>query len=656
MRTRKSNKSKSFVLDPLLIEDDDEEIEESAAASSRTRRRHADASDHDSNFDEDGTASAQQDAPSEDDDSGEESSSVHSVDESERPTLVSTPAKKSTKSGNYAKLRTTGAGKEYWPLEPMAWTMDAPRGYAGSFERYFRGPTLVKTWYGPEEEMLRKAFGLLERWLQWPLLPPSAPIPVGGRKGVWEDGIYESEASFLPRWRESLEADSSQRTTLVGLSDEESEPYRIHPEKNLQILLGSQDDPQVESTSFGTSISIQSNGLLIPQEQLHEQTPSGWVVDAGGLVLNMDWSRKQPHETQLLALAVIPQEDQETYDYDQESARPDFHQHGTVQIWECQSDVTEGSVTMSQHQPILLRTICAESGRARRLKWSPACRHLAILCGDGSVLVIDPLAGGDTLYQKVEGQIAKFRLDDDVPGLSMTWVGFNRIAIGYNDGSVALWSVHPERLLSRHAVHHSPVIDMASGYPSQPYLVASVPIGGMVRLVDLRRPSNDSAEIPMLSVNTTPNILNWSEHLQGYFFMNPSSSIFNSVIQFSHYASFPVTKRVFTGDSRLTCLAIGKTHPFALIGTTDGSLWAINPQFEVMQLTNIRGELTERIKVFQHEHRPAERFEPSSPASQRGASRFMRGFKPEKSRHAVVETKKGKLKNETGPGSSFTSP
>lgn len=229
----------------------------------------------------------------------------------------------------------------------------------------------------------------------------------------------------------------------------------------------------------------------------------------------------------------------------------------------------------------------------------------------------------------------------------MTWINFNRLAVGYSDGSIALWSIRPNILISRHLIHHCEIIEMASGYPTLPYLVASEPIGGYTKLVDLRSPSCETTEAPALAVTTTPNTLAWSEHLKGFYALSPSSNALNTVVGFLHHAYFPLVRRTFTGDHFVTCLSAGKTHPFMLVGAADGALWAMNPQFEIIQLLHGRRQATDRIKVFQHEHRAKENFAQGSPGAERGASRILHGFKMERNRHKVdvrATAKKGKKK------------
>lgn len=236
----------------------------------------------------------------------------------------------------------------------------------------------------------------------------------------------------------------------------------------------------------------------------------------------------------------------------------------------------------------------------------------------------------------------------------MAWATFNRLVVGYSDGSVALWSIQPLRLLSRHAVHHSHVVDIATGYPTMPFLVASSPIGGSTKLLDLCRASCETTEVQVKAVNCQPNMLAWSDHLLGFFSVYPSANALNTSVGFMHHRHFPITRRIFTGDCFLSCIAVGRMHPFLLIGTTDGSLWSLNPQAELFKS---RHHETERIRIFQHEYKPASFFQQGSPASARGACRLLHGFGVENKQQSgqteakTAPVKKGKKlrKNDDEP-------
>ena len=241
-----------------------------------------------------------------------------------------------------------------------------------------------------------------------------------------------------------------------------------------------------------------------------------------------------------------------------------------------------------------------------------------------------------------------------------TWVNINRIAVGHTDGTVALWSIYPCQVLQRHPIHLSPIIDIASGYPSHPFIVATIPMGGVFTLTDLNRPNQEMAYNPNLSVCTQPNLLSWSEILRGYMLIWPSAFAGNSAIAFEHVRVFAQGRYIMTLDSQPTCLSIGKCHPCVLVGTTDGSLWAVN----IMKKAYSHREASSKLKLFRHEYRaanPGVGLDGGEEEIPRGKCRVLHGFLPERNLHpkatrlaapqkAKAKSSKKKKKKSKGKG------
>ncbi|CAH0054349.1 unnamed protein product [Clonostachys solani] len=640
MRTRKSNRNKRYTVEKYDFEDSEDE---QATPPSRVQKA---GGRNDDEFDATAEPEDQDeaiDAESSHSDATASEGDAPKAQPRQRPRTAKPPK---TRKG--AASATTSA-TAYVNIEPASTDSPLGKGYSGLFDRGFRGLALVAAWYGPEEERIQKGQEALNRWVEWALLPPKDIAgPPGSNSGTfWSTTSQDNKDSLCQTWLSRLASDQSSRTVLSGLTAELSRPYLLNP-GSLPVLLGPHDDQVEFSITAGDSIGTTSTGLPHNSSENVDNFPTGWMLDTGGLVLNLDWAQQRDVDAvQLLAVAVVPHLDQEVYTYDEATSGPDFQMQGTVQIWAFQGRRTDqGSIEPSNQHPRLQKTLCLYGGRVRVVRWSPACRHLAILSG-GTVYVVDPGEDENGAYEEIQQPIATLSFGkEDVKATSLTWVTFNRLAIGYSDGSIALWSIYPACLLSRHPVHHSPVINIESGYPSLPYLVASSPIGGFVKIVDLRSPSLETSEAGVLSVNTIPNLLAYSDHLLGFYALSPTSNVLNTMIGFMHHAHFPIVRRVFTSDRFVTCLSIGRTHPHLLVGTTDGSLWAMNPQLELFQG---RRDLSDRIRVLQHEHRPAENFPPGSPASERGVSRIIQGFKPEKNRHTKLEPP-GKKKKGKGKG------
>ena len=107
----------------------------------------------------------------------------------------------------------------------------------------------------------------------------------------------------------------------------------------------------------------------------------------------MDWEprEKGSGEAQVLAMAVIPHADQEIYNYEEEASKPGFGMPGWVQLWEFEGERLEnGSFRPARRKPRRKQVLTLDRGRARRVKWNPRGEQLAILCGNGEIVITEP--------------------------------------------------------------------------------------------------------------------------------------------------------------------------------------------------------------------------------------------------------------------------
>lgn len=549
----------------------------------------------------------------------------------------------------------------HYPLE----TRIVTRVYAGPLRRYARYSALRDSMYGPEYPRIKIIWDLEIRWANFPVLPPRLPPddPHGIIPSPWlPAGFERTQERNAFYWYDDYLAKSPETQQSHYISPEHAENLIPRADGNLATVIGPWGNQKEFHLSQGSSISLSQSGLPVDDPDSKDKTPSGWMLDLGGIPLAMGWAPSASKTAQVLAVATIPFADQEPMVQQKEKAaaagekQPDTV--GCIQFWEFTADHTDGGLpTPSTALPSLLMAKFFDWGRPKRLQWCPvsfekAGLHglLAILCGDGKARVIDVKRVADTDYRPqfewIDSPIVTLDITEDynVSVTCLTWVNTNRIALGHSDGTVTLWSIFPRRMLQRVGVHTTYVIDICSAYPSNPYLVASIPVGGCATLTDLTQPSSELTYFPVPAISFQPNMLCWNESMQGFLALYPSSTP-NTTIAFLHHRFFCQARSTCTGPNTLTCISTGSTHPFILAGCADGSIFSCNA---LQKLFKQKGEPLRKIKIFEHEYRPVAKptitddaMTPPPPHSYlRGASRILHGFLPEPNDDPRTEKRK----------------
>lgn len=382
MRTRRSNRTKSYTTQKYDFDSSSSETEQHAAPPRTRRTRQPGQNDSDENFD----ASPVNESPNDDDmpSAGEGNSDA-------ADSAFQTPTTPGRRVKKVKKTTTTGTGtyKGYMDVEPVT-TDTHLKGYAGPFDRGMRGQALTNTWYGPGEASIQLAQRLLERWMKWTVLPPRNVVSDEGVPNIapWADQYSERMAYMAEKWAVRVKNDDAvPGTKYRTLGADEATLYQM-PKRELRLIMGPFDAQREIPMHPGDSYALSQGWIPYVTDETETKIPAGWIFDVGGIVTGMDWMPRREGE-QILALAVIPHSDQEEYNYEVEHQKPDFQKYGTVQLWAFTDEEIDGVRRPSTQGPRLKKTICLDYGRARRIRWSPACDHLAVLCGDGNVHVIE---------------------------------------------------------------------------------------------------------------------------------------------------------------------------------------------------------------------------------------------------------------------------
>ncbi|KAK3399842.1 hypothetical protein B0T20DRAFT_170635 [Sordaria brevicollis] len=643
---------KSYVEAPIVFDDEDEPIPVTSRDSD------------DDEFAAPDPAQEEEEDKDEDADMAEPTSEEDDAEDEDDEDDGDVDGKKNDTSSQPKKHRNTGAGMiqsrkgfhdiPHYPLE----TRIVTRVYAGPLRRYARYSALRDSMYGPEYSRIKIIWDLEMRWAEFPALPPRymPHEPQGICPSPWlAPGFERAQEQNAARWYSNYYAKNPEPQQSHLLSSHDGERLIPPAGGDLVTFIGPWDRQAELRFTPGQSLPITASGLPTSASEHDDKSSTGWMLDIGSIPLAMGWVPSLVNTKQVLAIASIPFADQEPRkqeDGADKHGAPDAMTEGCVQLWEFTPKETGKTLARPSATPArLIRTLCFNWGRPKRLEWCPVPYEsvgsyglLAILTGDGKARVVDVKVveeGTDPVYEWVQSPVVTLGIDDDYNNkvTCLSWVNINRIALGHSDGSVTLWSVFPRKMLQRVGVHTTYVIDICSAYPSNPYLVASIPVGGCATLTDLSQPSSELTYFPVPAISFQPNMLCWNESMQGFMALYPSSTP-NTTIAFLHHRFFCQARSICTGPNTITCISAGTTHPFVLAGCADGSLFSCNA---LQKLFKQKGEPLQKIKVMEHEYRPIKRPElqrKDSARPVRGAVRILQGFLPEPNDDPRTEKRK----------------
>ncbi|KAK4100924.1 hypothetical protein N658DRAFT_426730 [Parathielavia hyrcaniae] len=643
---------KRYIEEPAIFDDDEDPVVVPEAQAK---------DDADFEVPSDGPQADEDDKDDEDEDEAEPASE----EEEEEVSDGQGATEQRDLSGQPRRHRNTGAGMiqsrkgfhdiPHYPLE----TRIVTRVYAGPLRRYARYSALRDAMYGPEYDRIKVVWDLEIRWADFPVLPPRLPPedPHGVVPSPWlAPGFEKAQEVRASLWYSDYQTTSSEVQQSHALPPEDGQQFIPLAEGNIVTLVGPWDRQKQFTLRQGGSLPLSPMGLPVNDPDASDNTPSGWMLDVGGIPLAMSWAPLARQDIQVLVVATVPFSDQTAGSGDKANTDEAAQSTACIQLWEFVPARRPGQLAApSTRPPRLLGANCFDWGRPKRLEFCPIPQDhlglygiLAVLCGDGKARVIEVRMADEAdgpFYEWIDSPVVTLSLTEDynVSVTCLSWVNTNRVVLGHSDGSVTLWSLFPRQLLQRVGVHTTHIIDICSAYPSNPYLVASVPVGGCATLTDLSQPSSELTYFPVPAISFQPNLLCWSEPLQGFMALYPSSTP-NTTIAFLHHRYFCQARSMATGPNTLTCVSAGATHPFILVGCADGSMFVCNA---LQKLFRQKGEPLRKLRVLEHEYRPIEPESKLQPPGSRGgapvlrgAARILQGFLPEENDDPRTEKRK----------------
>ncbi|KAI1638583.1 WD40-repeat-containing domain protein [Biscogniauxia mediterranea] len=538
-----------------------------------------------------------------------------------------------------------------YPTDPsQRWT----RSYIGPVKRWTRFAELTKFWFGDRRNYAKVVNGITKLWWEYEVVPPrlqSEGQLARAQNGWMQTGFWEDQETKFRHWYERyLKTRTSQQTSTL-LGEAAAFPwFPPHVDGELSVLLGHVSNQKEYRMGRGQSICFSDAGNPIEDADDAETKGGGWIIHVGGIVMSMGWAPARGQVNQLLAIASVPYSDQAFYRDLTQAPKESEKKEGTVQIWRFEAEKDHrGVLRPAKRLPKLVHAICFTWGRVMRMQWCPVPLAidnqkglLAVLCSDKKLrvlLVRDSAQDSRETFEEIQEPMLTIEAPKEqaLEITCFTWINMNRIAAGLSDGSVVVWSISPYRCLQRHPIHSSAIMDIVSSYPSDPFIVSTIPMGGLLTITDLNRPNAEVSYHPNMLVSLQPNLLAWSDHLRGFASIWPSAFPGNSNIAFVHARVFPLSRHLCTVEGQPTCLSIGTCHPYILVGATDGSVWVIN----MLRKISTHRKKTYKMRLLQHEYRPPLESPEGDIQEQEqrqplGACRILHGFLPELNSHPVA--------------------
>ncbi|KAL9094740.1 MAG: hypothetical protein Q9165_003010 [Trypethelium subeluteriae] len=378
----------------------------------------------------------------------------------------------------------------------------------------------------------------------------------------------------------------------------------------------------------------------------------GWVMNIGSKKVQcLDWVSNRQGSTQYLAVAVGRGGSDAGNKPFEASSAPAFTPQpptpASLQIWSFEAiPISEnGSWTInSTFAPRLRLVLCTDWGDIRAFKWCPmpdrdrsesaqqSSTRLGLLAGiwaDGFLRVIDvshTASKDETHYVHVKSVAFEARPPSSV-FTALAWLSTFDIAASTAQGFVAIFNIanciknSSSRPWFFKPLSETYIMNIASGYPSHPYLLFTTSMSGYLRMADIRAPESDSVE-SIRSRLGTPTLA-WHEASQSLITCDDSPFIRSLPIR--HFFASTAHMKLPATAPLAQCLVTSPVHASVLVGLADGSVHATNP------LRRTQGPRTQLFlqKWFQHE------FSGSTPRARElggeagGVVRFSDGFKVE---------------------------
>ncbi|KAF2500483.1 hypothetical protein BU16DRAFT_523250 [Lophium mytilinum] len=471
--------------------------------------------------------------------------------------------------------------------------------------------------FGPTKEDIEPVLKTRDKWLWDPTLPSrtAGDDGIGGMgpsfyvcKDVREKETTQTRSWYFEQGGEDAFV-SGQQSKL--LSSANAQIYMPKTESNYHnFIAGPVNKQKLFTLKTGQSVRI---------SEPFEDDRSGFILNLGAKVLDLQWAPTVQGSTHYLAVAV--KQDNPSIKIGSNYRSPAYTSQlpfpASIQIWAFEA--LEDGAMDSQCPPHLEVVICTDWANIKELKWCPVAMsdttesddhttmHLGLLAaiwGDGKLRVLDITYSKRTSPSYLHITRSAFEsCPTNTVFTCLTWVSPRTIAAGTALGTVAIYTLDSTTLSTSdpradavpwfyQPIQDSYILSIASAYPSRPSYLSTLCSDGHMRITDLRSPSMDATGAPRQRVFCRPLI--WYEHSQAFVAADE-----NFYVRIHVLRRFYMHTLVLRAPSFVTCAAAGTAHPILMTGSAGGEVITNNP---LRRALDVKCESWQQL-WFQYEYR-----------------------------------------------------
>lgn len=379
-----------------------------------------------------------------------------------------------------------------------------------------------------------------------------------------------------------------------------------------------------------------------PRGGSQPQKRSGFMVNLGAHVQNLEWIPNNHYDYQYLSVAVAREPENDLSAHSPSMPRDD-NAKCAIQIWRFK--VKPEGLIDDTVLPRLVLVLCLPFTAVHTAQWcdvpcpepSGSLGLLAIVPADGVLRVVDVVSKhNETEFRLL--QDTKFRMPThDNLCTCVSWLSPTCIAAGYSDGTVRVWDL--DMVAANAAAEHRPSVMIHANNTYVASIVAArsastdvlviAGLDGRIKHISLRNGKAKTTAVKVQKNFMTIPSLAYHEFLDRILSFDDDNTIQSyTVSTISHSA-----KAIAKAGALITTIASSPCHPCIFVGTANGDVLAMNPLQE--GLRSRQGPLQQMW--FKHEwRRPTDEemhdivadTEQQKPGRS-GLSRILEGYKAE---------------------------